>query len=320
MEQKTFLNFCTLFDKNFLLKGLALHDSLSEHCPVFKLFILSLDDLTYDILKRMGLSNVVLLKLEELDDQELLNLKNKRKASEFAWTCKPPLVIHILKKYREVEYLTYFDSDIYLYSSPSVIYEEIKDRSIIITPHRFPENKKHLEKKSGIYNAGNIIFRNDNNAMECLEAWRKQCLDWCYDYMDNGRLGDQMYLDKWSEKYKNVYVLNRKGANLGSWNISNYRVKKLGNKIYVDDEPLFWYHFHSLKLYEGIGKKIKTPPVFLINKDIYKPYLENLSLLAKEIKKLYSGFNFGIDNKPPMIKIMKQWLEKKRSSFFKTGK
>lgn len=320
MEQKTFLNFCTLFDKNFLLKGLALYDSLSKHCPDFRLFILCLDDLTHDVLKKIELPRSTILKLEELGDQKLLNLKDKRKASEFAWTCKPPLVIHILKKYREVEYLTYFDSDIYLYSSPSVIYEEIKDKSIIITPHRFPENKKHLEKKSGIYNAGNIIFRNDNNTIKCLEEWREQCLDWCYDYLDNGRLGDQMYLDNWLEKYKNVYALNRKGADLGSWNISNYRIKKLGDKIYVDDEPLFWYHFHSLKLYEGIGKKIKTPPVFLINKDIYEPYLKNLSLLAKEIKKLYPGFNFGIDNKPPMIKIMKQWLERKKSSFFKVGK
>ena len=204
MEQKTILNFCTLFDKNFLLKGLALRNSLSENCPNFRLFILCLDNLTYDILKKMNLSSAVLLKLEQLGDHELLDLKNKRKASEFAWTCKPPLVIHIFNKYRDVEFLTYFDSDIYLYSSPSAIYEEIKDKSIIITPHRFPENKKHLEKKSGIYNAGNIIFRNDDNAIECLKEWRGQCLDWCYDYLDNGRLGDQMYLNNWSEKYKNV--------------------------------------------------------------------------------------------------------------------
>lgn len=319
MEQKT-LNFCTLFDKNFLLKGIALRDSLSEHCSSFRLFVLCLDDLTYDILKMMRLSNVVLLRLEELEDQELIDLKNKRKAGEFAWTCKPPLVIHILKKYREVELLTYFDSDIYLYSSPSAIYEEIKDKSIIITPHRFSENKKHLEKKSGVYNAGTIIFKNDNNAMECLKEWREQCLDWCYDYLDNGRLGDQMYLDKWTEKYKNVYVLDRKGANLGPWNVSRYKIKKINNQIYVDDEALFWYHFHSLKLYEGMGGKIKAPPVFLINNDIYEPYIKNLSLSTQKIKKLYPDFNFGLDNKPHPVKIIKQWLERKKSVFFKTDK
>jgi len=317
------LYFCTLFDKNYLLKGLALYDSLSRHCSTFRLFILCLDDLTYDILKKINLPSAVILRLGELDDQELLNLKDNRKASEFAWTCKPPLVIHLLKKYGEIRRLTYFDSDICLYSSPNSIYEEIKDKSIIITPHRFPENKKYLEKKSGIYNAGTIIFRSDENAMRCLNEWRKQCLDWCFDYLDKDRLGDQMYLDNWPKKYKNVHILDHKGVNLGSWNISSYKIKKTNNKIYVDDDPLLWYHFHSLKLYRGKRKKIKTPPVFLINKKIYKPYLKNISFLFEKIKKLYPDFNFGLDNKPSMIKIIKQWLERVNSnllSFFRIGK
>jgi hypothetical protein len=44
------LNFCTLFDKNYLSRGIALYNSLAENCGEFHLYIFAFDETSGRIL------------------------------------------------------------------------------------------------------------------------------------------------------------------------------------------------------------------------------------------------------------------------------
>src|SRR6185312_11160403 len=94
-----FHDFCTLFDRNYATRGLALYHSLEKHCAAdFTATILCLDEETRDFLAKMALPRAVLLLAEDLGDPELLAVRKVRGRREFCWTCTAPLLRYMLKK------------------------------------------------------------------------------------------------------------------------------------------------------------------------------------------------------------------------------
>ena len=63
-------NFCTIFNRNYLYKGLTLYYSIIKHCSNFKLWILCLDDTTFTTLRKMNLTNIELVTLNKIEDEQ----------------------------------------------------------------------------------------------------------------------------------------------------------------------------------------------------------------------------------------------------------
>jgi len=242
-------HFCTYFDKNYLLRGITLYRSLLKHCEIpFRFYALCLDQETFDILGSLGDESIIPVKLEDIEswDKELLVAKQNRSLIEYYFTLSPVFPLYVLEHF-DVDIVTYLDADLMFFSSPKAIYEELGDASIFITEHGFPEDLKHLEIH-GVFNVQCQVFRADRTGIECLERWKKQCLEWCFDRLEKGKYADQKYIDEWPGLYGNNLVISKnKGVGVAPWNIKNKKMVIQGSQYYIDDEPLVFYHFHGFK-------------------------------------------------------------------------
>jgi hypothetical protein len=285
--------YCTYFDKGFLLKGLALHASLIKSNPDAKLWVLAFDKYTEQILKRMNLKGVTVVALSDFEDKELLAVKNTRHPVEYYWTCTPSWVLYIMKKLPSAKQVVYIDGDIFFYSNPDTGVVEIGDKSILTVEHRFPPGREILVKDSGRFNVAFNVFRNDKTGIACLQRWRKQCLDWCYWKHEDGKLGDQMYLDEWPKLYGTDLVISKNvGVDAAPWNISQYKITQSGDTVYINRDKLVCYHFHQFQILGSsrfsrvLGYTLSRDTV----KYIYEPYEEEITKQYRLVKKVDDNF------------------------------
>ena len=279
--------FCTYFDHRYLPRGMALYRSLKEHCPDFKLWVLCLSCECYEILNQLNLHSVCLIPLEDIEegDKELLKAKGNRSLVEYYFTLTPSLPLYILNHFSEVDLITYLDSDLFFFSDPKPIYDELKGKSIGIIGHRFPHRLKHSRlrywEETGDYNLGWVSFRRDKNGQNCLRWYRERCNEWCYDRVEGEKYADQKYLDKFQELFAKVHVIRHKGANLAPWNIDNYKIAENNEQIQVDGQPLIFFHFHAIKkltpfLYDSGFASYQAEFLKIVRDKIYLPYIKSL--------------------------------------------
>jgi hypothetical protein len=276
------LYFCTYFDSNYLVKGLALYRSLRRQDAPFRLWVLCFDDIAYKALQTLALPEVYPIALREFEagDEELLQVKGNRSRIEYYFTCTPSLPLYILRNWPEVDVITYIDSDLYFFHSPLPVYAELGDNSVLLVGHRYPENRGHLYRY-GVYNVGIICFRRDDSGIRSLQWWRQRCIEWCYDRVEDGRFADQKYLDDWPTRFHGVVVLEHKGAGLAPWNVESHRLSLREGHVYVDSYPLLFFHFHGL---QQRGRWLCDPNLGrygvhvdgVLKRHIYGPYIKEL--------------------------------------------
>lgn len=196
-------NFCTLFDSNFIYYGLALHKSLLSHSNNFHLYIIAFDENCYKICNDLNLKNCTIIHLNEFENERLLKVKPLRTKGEYCWTCASSSIKYCIETFN-LDNCTYIDADIYFYANPDILIEEMKDKSVLITEHRFSENnKKHIV--NGKYCVQFITFKNTTQGMQVLNDWCNDCIEWCYNRIEDNKFGDQKYLDSWMQKYDCIH-------------------------------------------------------------------------------------------------------------------
>ncbi|MCW5296893.1 hypothetical protein DXT88_01750 [Herbaspirillum lusitanum] len=310
--------FCTLFDSGYLFKGVAMLRSLAQHCPNANVFVLCMDEQTQRILERLNLTFITCIPLRDIENDDLRKAKADRGVAEYCWTLSPCLPHYVLEKNPDIDFITYLDADLLFYSSIAPLFEEIGSASIAIIEHRFSPRLQDREV-NGRFCVEWVSFRRDEQGMACLNRWREQCIEWCYYRLEEGRMGDQKYLDEWPERYSSCHILLHPGAGIAPWNYSQYYFDLDGaGHITVDGSPLIFYHFHQFQLLEShkfdrlssfYTSECKEPEL------IYDAYEQELTTIIGEVTMLFPSFKAGL--KPISTVTTRRWIQQFVPMWFK---
>jgi hypothetical protein len=275
-----------------------MYESLFKHCDDFHLYVFAFDDKSLNFLKSQNYKHLTVISLNEFEDAELLRVKPTRTAAEYCWTCTASTILYSINTFG-LSNCTYIDADMEFYSNPKTLIAELGEKSVLITEHRYTKAYDQ-SKESGIYCVQFVTFKNDTNGMRVLNWWRNACIDWCYARMEDGKFGDQKYLDDWTTRFEGVHVLQHLGGGIAPWNVQQYSFTRSAEKILGVElstgkkfEAVF-FHFHGVKFYEEdivslTGDRYElsaeTKSVF------YKPYLQQLSGIKKNINAIDNTFD-----------------------------
>lgn len=235
--------FCTLFDSNYLNKGIALYLSLEKHADNFVLYVMGLDRKCHNILSALNFKHLVVECIEDIESVELSEAKSNRSRAEFCWTCGSFVTDYFLHRYNLPD-ITYLDSDLMFFSSPKCIYDELElnNASVGIVPH-FTRSSLF-----GKYCVQYVYFKNDEDGRACLTWWKDRCIEWCYSILDDGKYGDQKYLDYFGERFKNVYVISNRGVGIAYWNMYTYKYQEYNISYKNQTYPVVFFHYSGINI------------------------------------------------------------------------
>jgi hypothetical protein len=282
-------HFVTLFDSLYAPQGLALHMSMDRHVKNYVLWILCVDDEIYELFLALNFSNVRLLQLSKLETDELLRIKTSRTKGEYCWTLTPFAPRFVFEADDCVQRVTYLDADVWFRKTPSLIFEEFDNshKHVLITDHAYsPEFDQSTT--SGQYCVQFMTFT--RNGSDIVRAWwEKRCIEWCYDRFEDGKFGDQKYLDLFTQYFPSeVHVLNNVELILAPWNATRFPFGK----------SIVW-HFHSLRIVKVLSGFTLFQGHYPIPettfRNIYIPYIHDI----RNSITLLTEHNFPIKNQLP---------------------
>ena len=279
--------FCTLFDSYYINKGIALYLSLEKVTSDFHLYVMAFDKDCYEKLQSCGFKHMTVESSEDFETPELLAVKPSRTKAEYCWTCGPSVVYHFLTKYKLPE-ITYLDSDLFFLSDPHIIKEESEGSSIVISRQGVGEQKS---LRYGKYCVQYVTFKNDKDGVGALTWWKDRCIEWCFSRYEDGKYGDQKYLDQFEVLFNNVHVVQNRGF-IGPWDVPYYEFTDRTLKYKGEEYPFVFFHMSGMRF--ELEDKVLTLNVVeseatsILSKLFYTHYVEMMrdiynNYLGKEV-------------------------------------
>ena len=282
--------FCVILSKYRIYQGIALYRSIEFNYKHFNMFILCVDDETYQLCKELDLKKAILIRDTDLVDELLVVAKEERRLNEYCWTLKPFFIEYVLNKYHTIENAVYLDADICFFNDPILIFEANKSYCIQLSEHDFQEQNAAVEQTCGKYNSGFIVFKNCKTSVDALKWWQEKCIEWCKDGVDEGRFGDQKYLELLPRLFDGVYPIITPGVNIAPWNETKYQYCNKNGKVYINEDKLVCYHFCGLRIlnkdYYSLLIGNQKP-----NSYIHTPYAIVLKEVISDIESISPEFN-----------------------------
>jgi hypothetical protein len=191
------------------------------------------------------------------------------------------------------------------------LFDDLGDASIAITEHRYPDSLRHLEVY-GRFNVQWVLFRRDPTGEACLDRWRAQCIEWCHARLEEGKLGDQKYLDEWPDRYGSaVHIVNHPGAGVAPWNVFSAPIEQRDGRLTIDGRPLVFYHYHGFQMLAD-GRTDAMPPLYQelgpVPTELYRPYEKALVDALRRVRQIDPAFAAGL--RSPGMMSARRWVQR----------
>ena len=253
---------------------------MKQHLESFRLFVICVDEAARNKLLPWQGEDLHLLLLSEHETPELLAIKPTRTRGEYCWTLTPFSFEFVFNTYPDVDTLTYLDADLFFLTSDDAIRQEFdaSNKGALITLHAFAPDYDQ-SATSGKFCVQYLAFHRIKGR-NVRRDWQIKCLEWCFNRAENGRFGDQKYLDEWPVRFKDqVHILSALNAILAPWNAIRFPYS----------EAAIW-HFHGLRLVEIDGRpQVQMDSAYNIPdmtiKHVYEPYVARLAQSYADINK-----------------------------------
>lgn len=243
--------FCTVASRSHLRYAVGLGLQLRRFHPDVTLNILVIDP--PEDLRPFAAFPVSLIPLPDLEVPEIADMKIYFTAFELSNALKPFLIKHLFD--RGYEQVIYLDSDLLIVGPFDELLAQLNHANFVLTPHiltpsldntRSPTNV--LIADVGIYNGGMWGMSRHENALGAL-GWLMEALPLAgFADIEQGKYVDQKMLPLAADLFPvGFHVLRKTGYNIAYWNLQERNVRKVGERYFVDDEPVTFFHLSGFR-------------------------------------------------------------------------
>jgi hypothetical protein len=246
----------TICSANYLAHAKTLGNSILEHNPDVH-FVIGLVDVLSEDVEMRGFERFEILDVEKtLPEGVFRDLLSKYYLIELNTAVKPYLMDYFYKRDPSVETVSYFDPDIKVYSSLAPLFQKVKEKGIIVTPHgcTYDDSPENIAGELsmlavGIYNLGFIATSRSAETSEFLRWWMLRLKDHCTYRADiPGTFFDQNWVMLAGLYFYHFFVEKNPGYNLAWWNLFERKISVSHGKYVVNqDHPLVFVHFSGYK-------------------------------------------------------------------------
>lgn len=278
------IGFVSMYDCKYFAQVMTACISILKNFPHAKIFLFSLDgsyieELWLRKFGVIGAITVIDVKSSNLQ-KKILKMEKTRNRVEVIFSLKPYFLNSVLNYAPNLEYIAYFDADLFFFNNKL---EKLVDSKpeLIVFKHQFSK-KNEKYNVSGKYNAGLVVFKNSTSGRKLIDHWASLCYEECNVELKGRNHADQGYLEILAEEEKNTLIVSDIQFNQSTWSIPVFF-----NKLTRFLNPSI-YHYHGFRIYEGYfitnlnryGYRFQN---LLVYANIYRIYIKQLSKILEAI-------------------------------------
>src|SRR5438128_728207 len=211
---------CTIISRNYLSHARILAQSLVQHEPGIRFYVLVVDRLPEGVSAR---GNMHVLDPDELALPYFYEMCFKYDVTELCTALKPSLLALLLNQYADE--VIYFDPDILIMRPLEELKETLTAGNIVLTPHLLkpiPKDGRKPDEQdiliAGSYNLGFLALRRSRETDDFLLWWKERLRDGCRVDVARGLMTDQKWIDLIPGLYSSTVILRDESYNVAYWN------------------------------------------------------------------------------------------------------